>query len=261
MTLAEVMVTMVILIVGALGVMTMLDTGNEVTTANLARDGAMGLAREQLEQAQEISYPSLQTPITAASTLVQRVSGSLLASLFATVTTVPHPAGGGLTIVRPAAIFTTIRRKVTYDTTFSTCVLDDPADGIGPTTGSTCSPLPASSGGGGSSSSGAGTTTPGLNVLGIQITGGGSLTQAVCSLIGPNSILNALIGNSGLLSGLSALVSSGADIGLCANGTQQVAIDRTPNDAIAVTSVVHWSDPAPGGQITLRTVISGPRVT
>lgn len=256
MTLAEVMVTMLILVVGALGVMTMLDTSNGVTTANLARDGAMGLVREQLEQSREIAYPSLTKPIAAASTMVNSISGSNLGSLVSTTTIPP----GGSTAL-PAATFTTSRRNVVYSTTFSTCVLDDPADGIGATTGTPCTPLPASSGGGGSSSSGGGATTPGLNVLGIQITGGGSLTQALCALIGQNSILNGLIGNDGTLSGLSALVSSGADIGLCANGTQQVAIDRTPNDAIAVTSVVRWSTPAPGGQITQRTMVSGPRVT
>lgn len=253
MTLVEVMVAMVLLVVGVLGVMTLLDTGNEVTTASLARDGAMGLAREQLEQSREISYLSLEQPITAAAALVHSVSGSNLSSLVPTVTT-----AAGNVPARPAASFNTRRRAVDYASTYTTCVIDDPADGIGATTGTSCSPLPASSGGGGSSSSGAGASTPGLNVLGIQITGGGSLTQALCSLIGSNSILNGLLGST--VSTLTGLINSGADIALCPNTTQQVAIDRAPNDAIAVTTVVHWSTPAPGGQVTLRSVVSGPRV-
>lgn len=253
MTLIEVMVTMVILIVGVLGTMTMLDTGSDVTTANLARDGAMGLAREQIEEAREISYPSLAQPIAAATAMAPKLRGTNLSSLFSTAVTL---AQGGAAV--PAATFTTQRRSVDYSSTLTTCVIDDPADGVGTTTGTSCNPLPASSGGGGSSSSGPGASTPGLNVLGIQITGGGTLTQALCSLIGPNSILNALLGST--VSALTGLVSTGADVGLCPSTTQQVAIDRTPNDAIAVTTVVHWATPAPGGTITQRSIVSGPRV-
>jgi prepilin-type N-terminal cleavage/methylation domain-containing protein len=253
MTLIEVMVTMVVLTVGVLGSMTMLDTGNDVTAENLARDGAMGLAREQIEEAREISYPSLTQPIAAATAMAPKLHGTNLGSLLSTVTTLVQGAPAVA-----AATFTTQRRSVDYSSTLTTCVIDDPADGIGTTTGTSCNPLPASSGGGGTSSSGAGASTPGLNVLGILITGGGTLTQALCSLIGPNSILNALLGST--VSALTGLVSTGADVGLCPNTTQQVAIDRTPNDAIAVTTVVNWSTPAPGGQITQRSIVSGPRV-
>jgi prepilin-type N-terminal cleavage/methylation domain-containing protein len=253
MTIIEVMVAMVVLLVGALGVMTMLDTSNKVTTANVARDGALGLAREQLEQSRELSYSTLTQPLTAATQLVAKVSGSLLASLTSTVTNVasnPAPV--------PAASFTTTRRKVTYSTTFTTCVLDDPADGIGATTGAPCTPLPTSDGGGTTPvSSGAGATTLNLNVLGIPITGAGPLADILCALIGRNSILDSLIGRNGALNGL---VNSGADVGICSS-TSQVAIDPTPADAIAVTSVVTWSSPAPGGTVTLRTVVSGPRVS
>jgi Tfp pilus assembly protein PilV len=253
MTIVEVMVAMVILLTGALGVMSMLDTSSKVTTANLTRDSALGLAREQIEQAQAISFPMLEQPLTAATAIVNNVSGSLLGSLLSTTTTIasnPTPV--------PAATFTTQRRAQTYNTTFTTCVLDDPADGIGASTGSPCVPLPSSSGGGTVPvSSGGGATTANLNVLGIPITGAGGLAQVVCALIGRNSILDGLIGRGGALNGL---VSSGADVGLCgANST--VAVDHTPADAIAVTSVVRWTTPAPGGQVTLRTVISGPRVS
>jgi hypothetical protein len=253
MTLIEVMIAMVILVVGALGVMTTLDTGNQVTTANLARDGALGLAREQLEESREMLFVDLAQPLLAATKLAQKVSGSLVGSLLATVTTVatnPSPV--------PAATFTTKRRNVTYATTFTTCVLDDPADGIGATAGAACTPLPTADGGGTVPvSSGPGPTTLNLNVLGIPITGAGGLTDILCSLIGRDSILDALIGRNGALNGL---VLSGADVGICSS-TSQVAIDPTPADAIAVTSVVRWSSPAPGGTVTLRTMIAGPRVT
>jgi prepilin-type N-terminal cleavage/methylation domain-containing protein len=252
MTLIEVMVAMVIVLVGALGVMTTLDTGNQVTTANLARDGALGLAREQLEQSREMVFADLTQPMVAATQLTQKISGSLLPSLASTFT---HIASTPFAV--PAAVFTTKRRNVTYDSTFSTCVLDDPADGIGATEGAACVPLPTSDGGGTTPvSSGPGATTLGLNVLGIPITGAGALADILCALIGRNSILDGLIGRNGALSGL---VSSGADVGVCSS-VSEVAVDPTPDDAVAVTSVVHWSTPAPGGTITLRTMISGPRV-
>jgi prepilin-type N-terminal cleavage/methylation domain-containing protein len=253
MTLIEVMVAMVILLVGALGVMTMLDTSNKVTTANVARDGALGLAREQLEESRELSYPTLTQPLAAATALVNHVSGSLLGTLVSTVTTIPTNP-----VAVPAATFTTTRRKVSYSTTFTTCVLDDPADGIGASTGSPCTPLPVADGGGTTPvSSGAGATTLNLNVLGIPISGAGTLTNILCALIGRDSVLDGLVGGGGLLNGL---VNSGADVGICSS-VSQVAMDPTPADAVAVTSVVRWTTPAPGGTITLRTVIAGPRVS
>ncbi|MEA2149417.1 MAG: hypothetical protein QOD69_1247 [Solirubrobacteraceae bacterium] len=253
MTIIEVMVAMVVLLVGALGVMTMLDTSSKVTTANIARDGALGLAREQLEASRELSYSTLAQPTAAATQLVSHVSGSLLSSLASTVTNIPTNP-----VAVPAATFTTNRRKVAYATTFTTCVLDDPADGIGASTGAPCTPLPVADGGGTTPvSSGPGGTTLNLNVLGIPISGAGALTDILCALIGRDSVLDGLIGRNGLLNGL---VNSGADVGICSS-TSQVAIDPTPADAVAVTSVVRWSTPAPGGMITLRTVIAGPRVS
>jgi prepilin-type N-terminal cleavage/methylation domain-containing protein len=252
MTLVEVMIAMIIVVVGALGVMTTLDTGNKVTTANLARDGAMGLAREQLEESREMVFADLTQPMVAATQLTNKISGSFLSSLVSTWTTI---ASSPFQVA--AAAFTTKRRNVTYATTFSTCVLDDPADGIGATEGAACVPLPVSDGGGTIPvSSGPGPTTLGLNVLGIPISGAGALTDILCALIGRDSVLDGLIGRNGALSGL---VSSGADVGTCSS-VSQVAIDPTPDDAVAVTSVVRWTTPAPGGQITLRTMISGPRV-
>ena len=67
MTLIEVMVAMVVLVVGVLGVTTMLNTGNKVTRENLARDGATGLAREQLERVRDLTYASLANPDSVAT--------------------------------------------------------------------------------------------------------------------------------------------------------------------------------------------------
>jgi prepilin-type N-terminal cleavage/methylation domain-containing protein len=253
MSVMEVMVAMVILVVGALGVLTMLNTSNKVTTANIARDGALGLAREEIEQSREVavvSYAALVEPTAVATTLLSRITGAIPGSLTSTVTNVVG------SVPKKAAIFNTKRRGVTYDTTFTSCVLDDPADGIGATTGTPCSAQPPGTVAGNTVTNGTGTAAPGLNILGIPITGTGSLVDAVCGLL--SSVLAPLVGNtSGLLKGL---VGGGADVGNCSSSGSQVAIDRNPNDATAVTTVVHWTSPTPG-QVKLRTVISGPRVT
>lgn len=252
-SIMEVMVAMLILVVGALGVLAMLNTSNAVTTENIARDGALGLAREEIEQSREVavvSYAALTDPTAVATTLLSRITGVVSGSLTSTVTNV---AGS---VPKKAAIFITKRRGVTYDTTFTSCVLDDPADGVGATTGTPCTPQPPGTVAGNTVTNGTGTAAPGLNILGIPVTGSGGLVDAVCGLLG--SVLGPLVGNtSGLLKGL---VGNGADVGVCSSGGSQVAIDRNPNDATAVTTVVHWTTPN-SGQVTLRTVISGPRVT
>lgn len=239
MTLVEVLAAMVILLVGALGVVSMLDTGNKVTAENLARDGATGLAREQLERARDMTYSNLANPSTVASTLagVLDDSGNVV-----------------------NATFTTTRRGVTYTTTIASCVLDDPSDGIGAATGTPCEPVDCGTVNcspivnPGPSTSG---SLLSVNVLGIPVSGTGSVVDAVCSLVGRASVLDTLIGSgSGLL---SPLVSTGADVGACSGGGQ-VALDRQPNDATAVTSTVQWSSPRTGS-VVQRAVVSGPRVT
>jgi prepilin-type N-terminal cleavage/methylation domain-containing protein len=239
MTIVEVVVAMVILLVGVLGVVPMLDTGNQVTGENLARDTASALVREQLEKARELAYSTLADPGAVAGALVPAIGDS-------------EPA--------VAAVFTTRRRGIPYTTTISTCVLDDPSDGIGAATGTPCRPLPPSSGGGGSVSTSGSTTTSNLNVLGIQVTGGGQLVEAVCSLFGTRgSVVDGLLGAGGALTGL---VSTGADTTFCA-GKGNVAFDRQADDATAVTSSVTWpqSRAARAGRVTQRVVISGPRLT
>lgn len=239
MTIVEVVVAMVILLVGVLGVIPLLDAGNQVTGENLARDNATALVREQLEKARDIAYSALADPSAVATALSPAVSGS-------------DPA--------VAAVFTTRRRGITYTTTIASCVLDDPSDGIGAATGTPCRPLaPASGGGGTLSTSGSGTSLN-LNVLGIQVTGGGALVEAVCSLLGTRgSIVDGLLGAGGALPGL---VSTGADTTFCA-GKGNVAFDREANDATAVTSTVTWPQSRAGraGRVTQRVVVSGPRVT
>jgi hypothetical protein len=156
--------------------------------------------------------------------------------------------------------FTTTRHNVQFSTTLSSCVLDDPSDGIGAATGAPCKPL-VSGGGGGGVIATSGPTTLNLNVLGIQITGAGALAELVCNLLGTRgSILDGLLGSGSVLSGL---ISSGADTTFCSSKSTNVAFDRQPVDATAVTSTVTWPQSRSGraGSVTQRVVVSGPRVT
>lgn len=237
MTLVEVLVAMVILVVGVLGVISLLDTGNRITSQNLARDGATGLAREELERMRELPYASLADAGGVATALSAVVDGASSAV---------------------GQTFTTTRRGTTYASTISTCVLDDPSDGIGPAPGTPCTPLPSGSGGGGSSPSGSGSSSLNLNILGIQITGGGQVVEAVCSLLGTRgSIVDGLLGSG---SALAPLVSTGADTTFC-SGKGNVAFDRQAADATAVTTSVSWTYPGSSrsGSVTQRVVVSGPR--
>jgi type II secretory pathway pseudopilin PulG len=285
MTLVEVLVAMVILVVGVIGVVPLLDTANKVTDDNLARDTANALVREQLEKARELPALSLMDPVAVATQVATALTGSStpqtilppVCNTFPIVcqglvpsggvlrlpTTFPGGGGppGGISIVPVTSAFTTTRHNVPYSTTLSSCVLDDPSDGIGVATGAPCKPLASGSGGGGTPVSSSGSTTLNLNVLGIQITGAGALAEVVCSLFGTRgSILDGLLGSGSLLSGL---ISSGADTTFCSGGKGNVAFDRQPVDATAITSTITWPQTRSGraGSVTQRVVISGPRVT
>jgi type II secretory pathway pseudopilin PulG len=275
MTLVEVMVSMVLLLVGVLGVATMLNSGSRVTSDNLVRDNAMALAREQLERAREVPFASLSNVSNVGTKLTSVVPGASSGSFSWTTlpTVIPGfvlpsfiPAGTitwtlpTLATPLPAIKFTTTRQGTSFDSTVATCVLDDPSDGIGPATGSSCLPIPASSGGGGTVASAGGSTTLNVNVLGIQVTGSGALTDIVCSLLGTRgSLLDGLLGSGGLLGGL---VSAGADTTFCA-GKGNVAFDRQANDAVAITTLVTFKYPGTDrtGSVAQRVVVSGPRVS
>jgi prepilin-type N-terminal cleavage/methylation domain-containing protein len=258
MTMVEVMVAMVVLLVGVLGSITLLDVGNHATTDNVTRDAAVALAREQLETAREVNFEALPDVTNVATKLTSTLPGVLPASLFATTFAQFIPGVGTFTV--PAQKFFTKRLGVQYDSTLWTCVLDDPSDGIGPAPGNACTPVSVANGGGGTTSSGGGSPTLPLNLLGIAITGGGDVIAAVCNLLGTRgSIVDSLLGSGSLL---APLVSAGADTSFCA-GKGNVAFDRQPADAVAITTVVNFTYPGSTrtGSVTQRVVVPGPRVT
>lgn len=228
-SLVESLVGTVMLVIGLFGLMTMLDTGNRVTNANLGRDSGTGLAREVVERARQVPYATLAQPLEAAKKIAEATPGA------------STPTNG---------VWTTNRRGVLYTTTLNTCVVDDPADGLGPVLGVPCSPSNGV-GGPGSGPNGGPPLTVHLNVLGLPINaavGGGVLGQ-VCSALGQSALVDSLLSGSGVVNGLLGLAGSGADIGLCQSGGTTIGYDLEPQDLTRVTAKVTWTKPQPGSVV------------
>lgn len=109
-TIVEVLVAAVILLVGMLGVATMVNQSNATTTSNKAREQGLALARDLLESARSVKYQALR-PGSIVSTL-QAMSGFGNAG-----------AGAGWTIKR---------RGIVYSVSAGVCSVDDPGDATGP---------------------------------------------------------------------------------------------------------------------------------
>ena len=117
-TIVEVLVASLVLVVGMLGVLTLLTGSLRTTSANNSRVGATNLARELVEAARGLSYDDM------AGTLVQtRLQARGLGS---------------------GSPWTIARRGVTYTVTATSCTYDDPADKLAATPpGDVCTPQPA----------------------------------------------------------------------------------------------------------------------
>jgi prepilin-type N-terminal cleavage/methylation domain-containing protein len=113
-TLIEVLVAIMILLVGVLGVVSMVDGANAVTSKTRAREGGTTIARSIIEVSRSIRYRDL-----TATELLDALSS--------------RP---GLADVQPGVTGHTIRnRNVEYEVTLTVCSLDDPRDGLGAHTG------------------------------------------------------------------------------------------------------------------------------
>jgi hypothetical protein len=117
-TVVEVLVTCVVLLVGMLGVLTMLTAAVQAAAANNARVGATNLARELVEATRALDYDDL------SAALVQiRLQARGLGS---------------------GSPWTIQRRGVTYTVTATACTYDDPADKLAaPPPSGVCTPQPA----------------------------------------------------------------------------------------------------------------------
>jgi len=117
-TIIEVMMAALILLVGILGVTTIVNQANSTTTSTKAREQGLALARDLLESSRSIKYQSLR-PATVVPTL-QAMPGFANAGI-----------GAGWSIQR---------RGITYHVAVGVCSVDDPGDGTGAhTAGAFCS--------------------------------------------------------------------------------------------------------------------------
>jgi prepilin-type N-terminal cleavage/methylation domain-containing protein len=108
-TLIEVLVGILLLLVGVLGVVTLVDGANAVTSKTKAREGGTNLARSVIEVSRSVRYRDLST--TA-------LEGALAA----------RP---GLEDALATPGHTLRSRDVNYEMELSVCSLDDPKDGLG----------------------------------------------------------------------------------------------------------------------------------
>ena len=109
-TLIEVLVAMMILLVGVLGVVTLVDGANAVTSKTKAREGGTAIARSVIEVSRSIRYRDLTE-----------------AALEDALATRP-----GLADSKPAVAGYTIRsRGIDYEMTLTVCSLDDDKDDLG----------------------------------------------------------------------------------------------------------------------------------
>jgi prepilin-type N-terminal cleavage/methylation domain-containing protein len=108
-TLVEVMVAIFILLVGILGVVSLVDGANAVTSKTKAREGGTNVARSVIEIARSVRYRDL----TAEALLGQLDS---------------RP---GLEDVDPGTDYTIRSRGFDYHATITVCSLDDPQDNLG----------------------------------------------------------------------------------------------------------------------------------
>ena len=113
-TLVEVLVAIIILLVGVLGVVSMVEGANAVTSKTRAREGGTNIARSIIEVSRSIRYRDL-----TATELLDALGS--------------RP---GLADVQPGVAGHQIKsRNVQYETTLTVCSLDDPRDGVGSHTG------------------------------------------------------------------------------------------------------------------------------
>src|SRR5262245_51532971 len=109
-TLIEVLVAIALLLIGVLGVVSLVDGANAVTSKTKAREGGTNVARSIIEVSRSIRYRDL-----TATELLDALQ-----------------ARAGLTDAKPATPGYTIRsRNVNYELTLTVCSLDDPADNLG----------------------------------------------------------------------------------------------------------------------------------
>ncbi len=108
-----------VLVVGLLAMLGMVIVANKTTQTNRVRQEATNVAREVIENVRALSYTTLATPTSIATALLpQMTPGATLSGSTLMVTRSASVGGGGAS-------------GYSFNVTFTTCSLDDAADGYG----------------------------------------------------------------------------------------------------------------------------------
>lgn len=227
MTIVEVMVAMVVVLIGVLGVVTLVQTGLLNTSRTSAREQGTNLARDLVERSRQASYANMTMALAPAI---------LRASLPAS------DNAGALS----GSTFTVTRRGVTYTVTVFACSIDDPTDGAGVGDTTFCA-VPASTLSPGSLPP---LAAPGPNVLGLSVSLGGSLLSTVC---------NALGSSSSLYTSLMSVVNTVVPISVCPAGSTpgSVPVDSQADDLRRVKIDVSWNRNG-AGSVSQTTLLTNP---
>lgn len=120
-TIVEVLVAAIIMVVGLLGLLTLVEGAAQTASRSKTREGATNVAREVLEKSRSVRFADLSA-----------------SALTAAVRTMPGMGGG-------TGPWTLSRRGIDYTVSPDVCAIDDASDGIGAhDTGGFCPGTPAS---------------------------------------------------------------------------------------------------------------------
>jgi Tfp pilus assembly protein PilV len=199
-TIIEVLVAAVLLLVGILGVATIVNAANATTTSNKAREQGLALGRELIESARSMRYQSLR-PANVVGTL-QAMPGFANAN-----------AGGGWTIRR---------RGIVYSVSVGVCSVDDAGDHTGAHVGGTFCTRPAVQASGATCRALVGTPAS------IRGTGAGGADAADCGL------------DTNLDGQVDGLVAAGASGCPPNTSVAAGTCDAQPDDFKRLVTLVTW---------------------
>jgi len=226
LTIVEVLLAMVILLVGVLGMLSLVQTGFLSTSRTTAREQGTNIARDLVERSRQAQYTNMTLGLAPAT---------LRATL---------PASDNVSALS-GSTFTVTRRGVVYTVTIFACSIDDPSDGAG--VGDTSFCLIPTAPGPGDPPPGPAT---GPNVLGTSVALGGSLLQTVCTAVGANSAI---------ASTLLAAVSSVIPLSVCpaGSGLGSTQVDAHADDLRRVRIDVGWNRNG-AGSLSQTTLLTNP---
>jgi hypothetical protein len=179
-TFVEVLMASVVLMVGLLGIVSMVDAANRGTQLNQSREAATGLLRQLAEGAR--SLPFVQITPAGLDDALEALPG--LGS---------WPSASGYQVKRRGTLFAVAT---------SVCIVDDPADGLGSHSGATYC---AGSGSGGSTTD---TSPQDYKRVTLTITWGARRRDQTVLIPNPGSAAAPSLTSLDLTGGLSAVVTS-----------------------------------------------------